>query len=112
MDRESYQTFYASLPLGPGQIRLVRVYPAESWDDPLLCYIGVVDISQSPPYNAVSYTWGGQVPEHPVSCNGREVLVTQSCVDALKGIRFQSLPVVWIDQLSISQCDPEEKNQQ
>lgn len=112
MDRTIYEAFYASLSLQPGQVRLIRVSPAQSWDDPVVCYMDVVDIAQSPPYNAVSYTWGGQSPEHAVSCNRHEILVTQSCIDALKGIRFQSLPVVWIDQLCINQFDQKEENRQ
>ena len=105
-----YEAYYASMPLRPGQIRLVRVWPAQSWYDPVVCHIRVEDISDSPPYNAVSYTWGGQTPEHAITCNGNEIFVTQSCVDALKGIRFQKLPVIWIDQLCINQFDLEERN--
>ncbi len=112
MDRAAYEAFYANLSLHPGQTRLVRVHPAESWDDPVVCDMAVVDIAQSPPYNAISYTWGGQSPEYTVLCNGHEILVTQSCIDALKGVRSQSLPIVWIDQLSINQFDQKEKNSQ
>jgi hypothetical protein len=114
MDQKDYEAFYANLPLQPGQTRLVRVFPAASWDDRVVCYIGVVNVTSDtlPPYNAVSYTWSGQSAEHVVSVNGRDILVTQSCVDALKGIRFQALPVVWIDQLSINQFDQEERSQQ
>lgn len=114
MDRALYDAYYASLPLRPGQMRLVHIARAATWDEPVQCEIAVVDIVQSPApaYNAISYTWGGQAAEHAVTCNGRPILVTQSCVDALKGVRFQELPVVWIDQLCINQFDLRERNEQ
>lgn len=112
MDQAAYSAYYASLALQSGQIRLVTVDPARSWDDPVTCVIDVFDLSEHPDYHAISYTWGGQSAEHPVVCDGNIILVTQSCIDALKGIRHQALHVVWIDQLSISQLDDEERGAQ
>jgi hypothetical protein len=112
--RKDYDDYYSSLPLGHGQLRLVRVWPAATWDDPVIFSIGVFEIGHCPPYNAVSYTWGGQVADQTIACKcGKHFLrVTESCVDALKGIRLQKLPVVWIDQLCINQFDGEERNSQ
>lgn len=112
MERELYSAYYASLALQEGQTRLVTVHPAESWSEPVACHIVVVNLSQKPAFQAISYTWGGQAAEHPVLCDDARLLVTQSCVDALKGIRRQALHVLWIDQLSINQVSAEEKSKQ
>ena len=110
MDPELYSAYYASHALEDGHIGLVTVHPAESWSEPAVCHIDVVNLWQKPASQAISYAWGGQAAGHPVICDNAGLLVTRSCIDAIKALREQPLRVLWIDQSSINQVSADKKS--
>ncbi len=64
-------------------------------------------------YDAFSYSWDNQLPEHQIRCDGRQLYVTPNCKAILD--RFQSPRVdrfLWIDAICIDQSCNEEKSQQ
>lgn len=72
-----------------------------------------VSLDKAPPFEAISYTWGGKDPDIPLKVDGKQMFVT-SAVDELLFHRrsiFTS-KLFWIDAIYINQKDNEEKNQQ
>lgn len=98
--------------LGTQQIRLLRVQPAASNGDPLVCYLKVFDIGNTPDFHAISYTWGTQVTDHYINCNNERKPVTQSCFEALISIRHFNCLFIWIDQLCVDQNNLSERGEQ
>jgi hypothetical protein len=68
---------------------LLEIEPGDR-DDPMRCKFRVVDLRDTPQYDAMSYVWGDEGRIIPVHCNGVEILVTPNLADALR--RFRPLP--------------------
>ncbi|KAF4780098.1 hypothetical protein HER10_EVM0009359 [Colletotrichum scovillei] len=64
-------------------------------------------------YTALSYTWGPNVFDEAIECEGHVKNITKSLAVALRAFRQEDRSVVmWIDQICINQGDNEEKAQQ
>ncbi|KAK1671000.1 heterokaryon incompatibility protein-domain-containing protein [Colletotrichum godetiae] len=64
-------------------------------------------------YTALSYTWGANVFDETIECDGIVKNITTSLAVALKALRQEGRSVVmWIDQICINQQDHKEKEQQ
>ncbi len=105
---------YEDFPLAKNEIRLIRILPAKSPDDPLVCEPVVANLGCVPDYVCLSYTWGGNKLDHTVTFSQSRfpVPVTSSCFDALSNLRRIGIRTVWIDQLSINQANNSERNHQ
>jgi Heterokaryon incompatibility protein (HET) len=122
---------YENLPLGPNQIRLQTVSQPTSDDenDPIHCSLEVVNLTDETPipqYYALSYTWGapaeygkfkGMTSElnHPITCQGKLLWVTENLGAFLKYVRkasWLSGKKFWIDAICIDQQDMDEKSRQ
>ena len=102
-------------PLGEGQTRIARIQPGER-GEPIEIQIRKVDISDGQhgdKYTALSYTWGE--PNDKISLTVTDeagtphnLAVTRSLEVAIQYIRQKAdVIVLWVDQLSINQSDPE-----
>jgi hypothetical protein len=97
----------------PQSIRLLLLKPSRLRDTPLQCHLMRFKLSALPRYEALSYTWEGQRPCRPISCNGSELLVTPNVEAALKQLRprhFQRH--LWIDAICIDQSNLKERSSQ
>jgi len=113
---------YQYSPLtGPTSIRVLVVSPALRRSDPIECsFVEVsLDDDENAPsdtkqeYEALSYTWGAAHGTRPVLCEGRTILVTPNCEQALLHLRRKLQPRhVWIDAICINQQCLSEKNLQ
>ena len=102
---------YYDLP--PNSFRLLTLHPGEAELDILEATLSIHQLSASPPYDAISYTWGEPGDERLVQVNGRPYEVRRNFWDFLQILRAPSHNVcVWVDALCISQDDPTEKAQQ
>jgi len=74
-------------------------------------------------YDTVSYMWDGQVPDQPILCCGKVMLVTRNCHkilscmmqnEARDGIKDESREAraIWIDAICIDQLSMAERNYQ
>lgn len=105
------------------QIRLLRITSrAEDYD--IACRLETFDAAATPPYTAVSYTWGDASRKTTIRIDGRTFDVTLNCHDTLRRIsKFGSFvfsqaqvverqqdPYLWIDSICINQADIGEKN--
>ena len=107
---------YRSLPDKGTHIRLLRFRAGNVEPNELHCELVVFEITDTPAYVAISYTWGSSLLEATVHIEDRIKFVRRNCYDALKQIRehTESLGIeyVWIDSLCINQDDIGEKNAQ
>lgn len=105
------------LPLKePDEIRVLMLMPYEQdADEPIQCRFEHVRLAQRSQYEALSYTWGDQTNQHPVSIDtaGNVVHVGQNCLLALRTLRKAEVPrLLWVDALCINQSDQDEKASQ
>lgn len=107
---EVYQ--YTRLPTGK-YTRVIRLLPSLRFKSPIRIIMDVVSLEPLPEYEALSYAWEGQTPDQPIDCGGRRLLVTQTCLNALRRLRRKLHPrTLWIDGICIDQKTTEEKNHQ
>ncbi|KAL8789206.1 MAG: hypothetical protein Q9213_001313 [Squamulea squamosa] len=122
--------FYSYVPLpSTNAIRLLVLHTATS------CSLDIIDdLANSPPYGALSYTWGNpqspysssyidlpqlSVPSIPISCDGETILVTPNLSDALRMLFDTytsnyglSHTYIWIDAICIDQGNLAERTMQ
>ncbi|KXX74381.1 Heterokaryon incompatibility protein 6, OR allele [Madurella mycetomatis] len=105
------QSTFSYKPLPPKSIRVIKLRPAHRAEDPLRCTIAVVSLGRvaTRPYEALSYVWGEPARQWPLECDGKELLVTRNCRDALVHLRRRFTPrMLWIDAICINQGDTDE----
>ncbi|KAG9187586.1 hypothetical protein G6011_05457 [Alternaria panax] len=74
-------------PLIGDAIRLLFVKPGFK-DEPLQCaLVTIANLSESPPYNALSYVWGESDGAASILCNGADMAITKRLADTLKYLR-------------------------
>ncbi|KAM0429218.1 hypothetical protein ACHAPT_006432 [Fusarium lateritium] len=75
--------------------------------------VSTMDFTTPIYYTALSYTWGPQVFEATIECDGYEKKITKSLEAALRRFRQPRDPIMmWIDQICINQDDEAEKKKQ
>lgn len=64
------------------------------------------------PYEALSYTWGGDSKPRHIICNNLQIDITESLFEALHQFRKQDRNrSMWVDALCINQSDDEKSSQ-
>lgn len=105
------QSVFSYQPLPPKTIRVIKLRPAHRPEDPLRCTITIVSLGRAVtrPYEALSYVWGEPARQWPLECDGKELLVTRNCSDALVHLRRRFTPrMLWIDAICINQGDTDD----
>ncbi|KAH7126549.1 HET domain-containing protein [Dactylonectria estremocensis] len=106
-------------PLRSGYIRLFRVNTSISGPDS--GFLEVVSLEQTPPFYALSHSWGTGVRDETIQVDGHVLYVTPDLASGIK--RLQELTVegcglsppikhIWIDNLCIHQQDTPERSSQ
>ncbi|KAF1955475.1 hypothetical protein CC80DRAFT_85546 [Byssothecium circinans] len=71
------------------------------------------DISNPPPFNAISYAWGQYLADSTITCNGQSFLVTGNVASILRNLRRRDPSgALWIDSICINQLSIPERNTQ
>ena len=93
-------------------MRLLTLLPG-SPDDLICCCLKEVDLEDDPEYEAISYTWGDAADQKIIDVNSVQVLMRLGLFCFLHQLRDPSEErVVWVDALSTSQTDLDEKARQ
>lgn len=108
---------YAALP-SPTHTRLLHIKPANDTTAALCCHIHCVDLHDpdTPLYDAISYTWGGEVFSQVLwvddeSSQPSQIYITANLSDALRKFRRRDVSrFVWADAVCINQQDDQEKS--
>lgn len=111
-----HQNLYQNTcPILKREIRLLRVQPATDWNNELTGQLHAYDLDHEniEEYVALSYAWGTQPQDCPISCNGTNLGVTETCLSALRALRHHlAVCTVWVDQICIDQTNDKEKGTQ
>ena len=90
-------------------IRILELQPGEGTDI-IACHLSVVEFSQAPDYEAISYAWGRATDTRVINCEDRKLRVTANLRDALWRIRDPAnVKLLWADAVCINQLDNEER---
>ena len=104
-------TFHYPLRSG-SSTRLLILHPGV-FDDAISCQLSEVDLNDRPRYEAISYTWGSESDQKTIRVNGMPLQIRHNLFSCLRRLRHPSQqPAFWVDALSISQTDLDEKSQQ
>lgn len=103
---------YAPLDLNGSDIRVLRLLPSHG--DTIQVSLKTFDIRECPRFTALSYTWGGEHPCHPIDVNLQRFYVRENLWYALRQLlqlkhREQYF---WIDAICINQNDDQERAHQ
>jgi hypothetical protein len=97
-----------------GEIRVITVYPGQR-DDPIRCSLRTCSLlgRTKPSYRALSYAWGKEMADEPITVDGHVRFITSSLYSALRSLREQDDAItLWADALCINQEDLVEKMHQ
>lgn len=99
-------------PLPPDHIRLLCIEAGFN-DAPICCRLLNTSLQASPPYEALSYTWGSLEQKSTITCGGFPIFVTGHLYDALRYLRKPDQErIMWIDAVCINQRDDKERTEQ
>lgn len=101
-------------PLDPlrKEIRILRLLRRTGRPE-LLCEFIRTLVDDAPPFEAVSYTWGGESMSEAIVVDGQRLSVTPTVASWLRYRRsFFSEAFLWIDAVCINQKDQKEKTDQ
>lgn len=105
---------YQYTPLPANSIRVIDIHPGQP-SDPLSCEILIHSLTESEPYEGLSYAWGSPDKVSKLLCDGGEahIPITASLATALENLRLEdSTRRIWADAVCINQTDNEEKGAQ
>lgn len=108
--------------IDPSQIRVITLQLGK-WDDPVVCTLQHVSLTDDPTYNAVSYVWGDPAAVYDIILDGVSYPVAANLYQVLHRLRDYNrwypgdddIPkplVLWIDALCINQADNIERSAQ
>jgi Heterokaryon incompatibility protein (HET) len=97
--------------------RVLVLQPAENRAAQVVCSLTEVDLdlpsTRRTPYEALSYVWGSPVCNNEITCDGDSLLITESCLTALRYLRMKARTrTLWVDAICINQKSLEERNKQ
>ncbi|KAF4453691.1 hypothetical protein F53441_3700 [Fusarium austroafricanum] len=101
-------------PLDPTkhQIRVLHLLPGQD-SDPIRCELQIVSLSDSPSYEALSYSWGDPYICHVIEVDGQKAEITINLYNVLRRLRLSDRTRhIWADALCINQKDTIERTQQ
>jgi hypothetical protein len=109
----SYEAFKDDLSARP--IRLLRLFPAASFDEKIKCELfnTTLDAKNRVGFEALSYTWGDPKITSPITLHGKTHHITKNLEVALRHLRYPERErTLWVDALCINQSNTSEKNLQ
>jgi hypothetical protein len=75
-----------------------------------MVYQDYLDGTDTVPYDALSYTWGGTDKTSTVTVNGKTFNVTENLLSALQHLRSENIDrVLWVDAICIDQDNKREQ---
>lgn len=83
-----------------GFIRFITILPSLDRHDSVECVLEECPLANSPPYKALSYTWGSKSNPGAITVNDKSFLVTRNLLVALLHLRALGFRgPLWIDAI-------------
>ncbi len=103
---------YAELG-GPNHIRLLKLNPSRESDE-INANFSLINLeADRPSYEALSYCWGNDPPQHHIRVEGSILPVRPNLYEALSTIRNrETSQLLWIDAVCINQHNAQERGNQ
>ncbi|KAF2136442.1 uncharacterized protein K452DRAFT_207187, partial [Aplosporella prunicola CBS 121167] len=96
---------------GNQAFRVLQLLPSKNYEADLCCELTGAQYDKFPKYEALSYAWDAQVPEYPIYCEDKRLLITKNCDAALRCLRKSyTRRLLWVDSICINQNDIAERN--
>lgn len=97
----------------PRSIRLLGLHQSPDLSAPLEISLVEASLDDFPSdrysYEALSYVWGAPTGSTQCTCDGKQLLITPSCNDALRHLRLPDQHrILWVDAICIDQGNSEE----
>jgi hypothetical protein len=93
-------------------IRLLYLYPG-TFSEPLVAHLETTTVENAPPYEAMSYVWGGADSRAQIMVGNTAIDIPANLHLALQRVRHTSKRrVLWADAVCINQLDVVERSQQ
>ncbi|KAI8721606.1 hypothetical protein NCS52_00302500 [Fusarium sp. LHS14.1] len=90
----------------PTHIRVLDIHPVAGLDEPIVCTIRHVNLDHRPPFEALSYTWGGKENQTSIFPNGQPFTVMENAAAVLCRLRVSGrVRTIWVDAICINQRD-------
>ena len=106
---------YDVTPVGPHEIRILTLDPADTWEAAIRCHLDCIDLQRPSnlDFEAVSYSWDGALLSKTILVDDKTYFVTTSLESFLRHRREENVRVtLWVDAVCINQADPNEKGRQ
>ncbi|EPE27592.1 hypothetical protein GLAREA_04383 [Glarea lozoyensis ATCC 20868] len=104
---------YPAINLQTDEIRLIYLVPSDVAEDEIQCRLVTATLAPDLRYEALSYEWGPELPEHQILLNGFIFNVRENLWNALHSLRTKDEErIFWIDALCINQRNVDERNHQ
>lgn len=101
---------YSELPEG-AFIRYLILEPGTT--EPISCRLITVALEETPPFEAISYVWGSNERNQPITCNRATLGITANLRDTLYQVRLEDQTrALWADSICINQEDAQERGKQ
>jgi hypothetical protein len=95
---------------------LLTLHPSINEFDTINTSLREVRLSDSPHYEALSYSWvtedGDDTKSSNLYCDGKLLPITKNCEAALRRLREEEARMLWIDAIYINQADNNERGHQ
>ncbi|KAF2812742.1 uncharacterized protein BDZ99DRAFT_461382 [Mytilinidion resinicola] len=93
---------YKHIPIHERNIRVLRLLPNPIKTAQLECELIEAALDDLPRYEAISYTWDGQLPSWEINCHGEKLMITENADTVLRRFRRDSEEwLLWIDFICI-----------
>jgi ankyrin repeat protein len=78
-----------------------------------ILYQAFLDSTDTIPYDALSYTWGGTDKTSTITVNGKTCVITENLYSALQHLRLEDTDtILWVDAICIDQSNELERGHQ
>lgn len=90
---------YSNCPLSGHSIRVLVLKLDAGHNAALHCSLEEISLDAIPirRYNALSYVWGAKIGTVPLLCDGKTILITPNCEEALRHLRYRKPVTLWVD---------------
>ncbi|KAJ5027413.1 ankyrin repeat-containing domain protein [Bipolaris maydis] len=104
---------YEPIDLERPAFRLLQLLRGKGPAIECILYQAYLDGTDTVPYDALSYTWGGTNKTSTVTVNGKTLGVTENLYSALQHLRLKDVDrVLWVDAICIDQSNEKERGHQ